>query len=202
MSCPIDGVQAASGSDSGTVARLRSWWQADSLSRQFWIFFVAAFFFDFGISLYFFLFNLFLLNLRFDERMMGLVTGALTLGNVVGTVPVGFLARRFGLQKLLLFCFIALPLISICRTTVASMPAHIGLAFIAGMVLSCWPVCFAPAVASLTTESNRVFAFSIVFATGIGTGALRRSADGDYGEDTASLQPRRHADLAGIRTHS
>ncbi|WP_348264698.1 hypothetical protein P8935_09200 [Telmatobacter sp. DSM 110680] len=49
------------------------------------------------------------------------------------------------------------------------MPAQIGLALIAGMAWSCWPVCFAPAVASLTTESNRAFAFSIVFATGLGT---------------------------------
>ena len=178
MSSSIDCEQATPSCDAGTVARLRSWWQADSLSRQFWIFFIAAFFFDLGISLYFFLFNLFLLNLRFDERMMGLVTGALTLGNVVGTVPVGFLARRFGLQKLLLFCFIALPFISIFRTVVATLPAQIGLAFVAGMALSCWPVCFAPAVASLTTESNRVFAFSIVFATGIGTGTLAGLAGG------------------------
>jgi MFS family permease len=178
VSSSIDCEQATPSCDAGTVARLRSWWQADSLSRQFWIFFIAAFFFDLGISLYFFLFNLFLLNLRFDERMMGLVTGVLTLGNVVGTVPVGFLARRFGLQKLLLFCFIALPFISIFRTVVATLPAQIGLAFVAGMALSCWPVCFAPAVASLTTESNRVFAFSIVFATGIGTGTLAGLAGG------------------------
>jgi predicted MFS family arabinose efflux permease len=46
------------------------------------------------------------------------------------------------------------------------------------MALSCWPVCFAPAVASLTTEGNRVFAFSIVFATGIGTGTLAGLAGG------------------------
>ena len=178
MSSSTDCVEAAASGDAGMVARLRSWWQGDSLSRQFWIFFAAAFFFDFGIGLYFFLFNLFLLNLRFDERMMGFVTGALTLGNVVGTIPVGFLARRFGLQRLLLFCFIAVPVISIFRTMVVWMPAQIGLAFIAGMALSCWPVCFAPTVASLTTESNRVFAFSIVFATGIGTGTLAGLAGG------------------------
>jgi MFS family permease len=178
VSSSIDCVQATAAGDAGTVARLRSWWQADSLSRQFWIFFVAAFFFDFGIGLYFFLFNLFLLNLRFDERMMGLVTGALTLGNVVGTIPVGFLARRFGLQRLLLFCFIAAPLISIFRTMAVWMPAQIGLAFMGGMALSSWPVCFAPAVAGLTTESNRVSAFSILFATGIGTGTLAGLAGG------------------------
>lgn len=178
MSSSIDCVEPRFISGPGIAKRLRSWWQAETLSRQFWIFFVAAFCFDFGIGLYFFLFNLFLLNLRFDERMMGFVTGALTLGNVAGTIPVGLLARRFGLQRLLLFCFIVAPIISIFRTMAVWMPAQIGLAFLAGMALSCWPVCFAPAVASLTTESNRVFAFSIVFATGIGTGTLAGVAGG------------------------
>jgi MFS family permease len=156
----------------GLGARLRSWWMAETLSRQFWLFFAAALFFDLGIGIYFFLFNLFLLNLRFDERAMGIITGALTVGNVVGTIPVSFVARRFGLQKLLLFCFIAVPILSICRTASAWMPAQIGLAFLTGAALSSWPVCFAPTVAGLTKESNRVFAFSIVFATGIGTGTI------------------------------
>ena len=178
MSCSIDGVELPAAEGSGILARLRSWWQGESLSRQFWIFFTAAFFFDFGIGLYFFLFNLFLLNLHFDERMMGFATGALTLGNVVGTIPVGFLARRYGLQRLLLFCFIASPILSILRTLVVWTPAQIGLAFLTGMALSCWPVCFAPVVAGLTIEKNRAFAFSIVFATGIGTGTLAGLAGG------------------------
>ncbi len=157
---------------SGFAERLRSNWSFGTLSRPFWTFFVAALFFDLGVSLYFFLFNLFLLNLRFNERTMGIIAGSLMMGNVLGTIPVSILARRVGLQKLLLFCFIAAPIISICRTAFLWLPAQIGLAFLAGAALSSWPVCFAPAVASLTTESNRVFAFSIVFATGIGSGTL------------------------------
>jgi MFS family permease len=178
VSSSIDCAQLPSTGGLGIVNRIRSWWRSQSLSRQFWIFFSAAFCFDFGIGLYFFLFNLFLLSLRFDERTMGFVAGALTLGNVVGTIPVGFLARRFGSQRLLLFCFIVAPSLSIFRTMVVWMPAQIGLAFLTGMALSCWPVCFAPTVAGLTTESNRTFAFSIVFATGIGTGTLAGLAGG------------------------
>ena len=136
------------------------------------MFFAAAFFFDFGFGLYFFLFNLFLLNQHFDERAIGVITSALTLGNVFGTIPVGILARRLGLQKLLIFCFTAAPLVGVCRTTLLWMPAQIGLAFLMGLALSSWPVCFAPTVAKLTREENRVFAFSISFATGIGTGSL------------------------------
>jgi MFS family permease len=160
------------------ATRVRSWWLVETLGRQFWIFFTAALLFDFGIGLYFFLFNLFLLNLRFDERSMGMISAALTLGNVAGTVPVSILARRFGLQKLLLFCFIAAPTLSICRTLTMWMPAQIGLALLTGVALSSWPVCFAPAIAGLTEESNRVFGFSIAFATGIGTGTLAGFAGG------------------------
>ena len=160
------------------AACIRSWWSAETLSRPFWIFFIAAFFFDFGFGLYFFLFNLFLLSLHFDERTMGIISAALTLGNVIGTIPVSMLARRSGLQKALLFCFIAAPAVSILRTAILWMPAQIGLAFLTGAALSAWPVCFAPTVARLTTETNRVFAFSIVFATGIGTGTLAGLAGG------------------------
>ena len=166
----------------------RAWLPVEPLGRQFWIFFSAAFFFDFGIGLYFFLFNLFLLALRFDERMMGFITGALTLGNVVGTIPVGLMARRFGLQRPLLFCFILVPIISIFRTMTVWIPAQIGLAFLAGMAMSCWPVCFAPTVANLTSESNRVFAFSIVFATGIGTGTLAGLAGGSIPQALAHFR--------------
>ena len=85
------------------------------LGRPFWVFFTAALFLDFGFDLYFFLYNLFLLNLHYDERAIGIISSALTVGNLVGTIPVSMLARRFGLQKLLLVCFIAAPLVSIVR---------------------------------------------------------------------------------------
>lgn len=154
------------------LSRFSSWWAAETLSRQFWTFFTAAFFFDFGVGLFFFLFNLYLLSLHFNERAIGMIAGALTFGNVAGTVPVGILVRRFGLQKMFLLCFVVAPLISICRTAFLTMPAQITLAFCTGVALSSWPVCFAPTVARLTSEKNRVFAFSISFATGIGTGTL------------------------------
>ena len=172
MNLSVEDVRLPSPECSLAPKRLRPWWLAETLGRDFWIFFTAAFFFDFGFGLFFFLFNLFLLNLHFDERAIGLIASALTLGNVVGTVPVSMLARRFGIQKLLLFCFIATPLVSIFRIVALWMPAQIGLAFFMGVALSSWPVCFAPSVAKLTSEQNRVFAFSISFATGIGTGTL------------------------------
>jgi MFS family permease len=160
----------------GGLTRIRSYaeshWFGKRFSGQFWVFFSAAFFYDFGFGLYFFLFNLFLANLHYKENILGLVTGALTIGNVAGSIPASLLARRFGLQKTLLVGFVAAPLICILRTIIFWLPAQIGLAFLAGFALSTWTVCFSPTVARLTNEENRVSGFSIVFATGIGSGTL------------------------------
>lgn len=178
MGSSLDDLETTSAPCSSFVDRLRSSWSAQSLSRQFWIFFLAAFFFDLGFGLYFFLFNLFLINRHFDERQIGIISSALTLGSLCGTIPVSILVRRFGLQKLLLFCFVAVPVVSIFRTYFLWAPAQVGLGFLTGVALSSWPVCFAPSIAKLTTERNRVFAFSISFATGIGTGTLAGLAGG------------------------
>jgi MFS family permease len=148
------------------------WFREKKLSRGFWIFFTAAFFFDAGFSVYFFLFNLYLLDFHFNEKAIGLVNGALTLGALVGTLPVGILGRRIGLRPLLLFCFVAAPLVGVSRAFWMWEPAQIGLAFLAGMVMCTWTVSFLPAVASLTTEESRTSAFSLIFSVGVGTSAL------------------------------
>jgi predicted MFS family arabinose efflux permease len=149
-----------------------AWLLEQKLSREFWVFFAVALFFDFGFSIYFFLFNLFLLDYRFNERTMGLVGGALTFGSMVGTLPAGWFARRIGLRPILMFCMIAAPLLGVVRTTAMWEPAQIGLAFLAGIAMCIWGVSFLPAVAALTTEKNRASAFSLIFSMNIGVGAL------------------------------
>jgi MFS family permease len=160
----------------GLIARLGS--VRGRFSRGFWLFFAAAFLYDFGFGLFFFLFNLYLTDLHFDERILGILTGTLTLGNVVGTIPVTMLVRRFGLQRLLLVCFGAAPLICILRTFILWTPAQIGLAFLTGIAMSSWPICFSPTIAKLTDHRNRVSGFSMTFATGIGLGTLAGLAGG------------------------
>lgn len=158
--------------------RFRSRWPFARLGRSFWIFFAAALFLDFGFDLYFFLYNLFLVSLHYDERAIGIIGSALTVGNLAGTIPASMIASRFGLQKPLLFCFLAAPIICIVRPFAPSMAAQVAFAFLTGLTLCSWPVCFAPAVAKLTSDDTRVFAFSITFATGIGTGMLAGFAGG------------------------
>jgi MFS family permease len=149
-----------------------SWLRRKNLSRDFWVFFTAAFFFDAGFAVYFFLFNLYLLDFHFNERTIGLVSGALTLGSLVGTLPAGIFARVFGVRSLLIVCFVAAPTMGALRAIWMAEPAQIGLAFGAGVAMSSWGVCFLPAVARLTTEANRASAFSLIFSVSIGTSAL------------------------------
>jgi MFS family permease len=145
---------------------------------DFWRFFAAAFFFDFGFGLFLFLFNLYLTDLNFNERIIGQVMASLTLGNVVGTIPAMILVRRFGFRRPLLISFLGAPLICGARVFALWPPAQLGLAFFTGLALCFWPICFSPAVAKFTNARNRASGFSIVFATGIGTGCLAGLASG------------------------
>jgi MFS family permease len=150
----------------------RTWLRRQQLSREFWIFFSAALFFDFGFSIYFFFINLYLSDLGFRENLLGFAAGALTLGSVTATLPVGSLARRFGLRPILLTCFTVAPAIGIIRLF-APLPAlQIGLAFAAGIAMCCWAVCYAPVLARITDVENRSLGFSLVFSAGIGSSAV------------------------------
>jgi MFS family permease len=149
-----------------------AWLREKNLSRGYWVFFSAAFFFDAGFAIYFFLFNLYLLDYRFNERAMGWIGGAMTLGSLVGTLPAGALAQRIGLRPLLIVLFITAPLLNAMRAVWIWEPAHIGLAFLAGLAMSSWGVCFLPGVARLTTEKNRTAGFSLIFSASVGTSML------------------------------
>ena len=148
------------------------WLSRKGLSRDFWKFFAAAFCFDFGIAMFLFLYNLFLLDFGFAEKAIGLIASAMTIGGVVGTIPVGILARSVGLHRLLFAAFISVPILFACRAFLVWLPAQIALSFLSGVCLALWTVSFSPAAAKLTDESNRAFAFSLLFSVGIGTGAL------------------------------
>jgi MFS family permease len=151
---------------------IRATWLQKQPGRKFWIFFSAAFFLDLGLSLYFFLFNLFLVEHGFTERRLGFIGAAMTTGTLAGSIPVGILAKRWGLRPLLLACFVGAPILCVFRTFFFAIEVQIALAFFAGVAMSAYAVCLSPAIARLTTPENRSFAFSIVFATGIGAGSI------------------------------
>jgi MFS family permease len=163
------------------------WLRSYNLNRRFWLFFTAALFWDAGFGLYFFLFNLYLLDFHLDERAIGLINGALSLGVVVGTLPAGILSRRFGTRRLLLLCFLVAPLLGILRAIFVWELAAIALAFIAGVVMCIWIVCFLPVTASLTSEDNRAAATGLIFSVGIGATAFGAAASGYLSQWVAKL---------------
>jgi MFS family permease len=149
-----------------------AWLREKSLSSGYWVFFSVAFFFDAGISIYFFLFNLYLLDHGFNERAMGWIGGTFTLGSLIGTLPAGALARKIGLRPLLIVLFLTAPAFNAARAVWVWEPAQIGLAFLAGLSMSMWGICFLSAVAGLTTEKNRPSGFSLIFSVSLGTSML------------------------------
>jgi MFS family permease len=139
---------------------------------QFWLFFTAALFFNLGFSTFFFVFNLYLLGFHFTERSLGLIGGAMALGSIMGTIPVGICAQRLGLRVTLVSGLLCTVVFSVLRVCVLSLPAQLALAVLTGMTLCSWAVCLSPAIASLTEERERPFAFSLMFSSGIGVAAL------------------------------
>jgi predicted MFS family arabinose efflux permease len=150
----------------------RAWFRRKNLGHGYWVFFSAAFFYDAGFSIYFFLFNLYLFDRGFNERTMGWIGGAMTVGSLVGTLPVGALARRIALRPLLAMIFVASAATNALRTVWVWEPAQIGLAFLTGLAMCGWGVCYLPAVARLTNERNRTSGFSLIFSVSIGTAML------------------------------
>jgi MFS family permease len=169
-----------------TAARLwrdpRRWIREKNLGHGYWVFFTTAFFFDAGFSIYVFLFNLYLLDCGFNERAMGWIGGAFTLGSLAGTLPAGVSARRLGVRPLLLALFVTAPFLSAARAVLMWEPAQIGLAFLAGLSMSIWGVCFLPAVARLTSEKNRTTGIGLIFSVGVGSSMLGGIVCGYLGE--------------------
>jgi len=165
-----------SGSRIGLSLRGLAWIRG--FEPDFWRFFAAAFFFDLGFDLFLFLFNLYLTDLNINERVIGQIMAMMTLGNVVGTIPAMLLLRRVGFRRPLLISFLVGPVICSLRVVILWPSAQLGLAFLTGLTICFWPICFSPAVTKLTSEENRSSGFSIVFATGIGMGSLAGLAGG------------------------
>jgi MFS family permease len=145
---------------------------------QFWFYFAAALFFNFGFSIFFFLFNVYLLGFGFTERSLGLIGSCLAAGGLIGTIPAGILAERIGLRWTLTGAILLAVVFSVLRVSIVTTPAQLALAVCSGAMMCVWGVCLSPTVAGLTSEQQRPFAFSLMFASGIGVAGLGGIAAG------------------------
>jgi predicted MFS family arabinose efflux permease len=96
----------------------------------------------------------------------------MAFGSILGTIPVGICAERFGIGPTLVTGLSCTVLFSLLRVYLVAQPVQFVLAILTGLTLCSWAVCLSPTVASLTTEEQRPFAFSLMFSSGIGIAAL------------------------------
>lgn len=141
-------------------------------SRGFWIYFSGATLYVLGFSVYFFLLNLYLLEKGADEGKLGLYGTLLAIGSMAGTLPVGVLARRFGIRTVLCFAVPAAAVAASARVLLPNAAAQMILAPLEGAMMCAWAICLSPAVAAQTTERTRSLGFSIMFSSGIGLAGL------------------------------
>src|SRR3954466_12215415 len=108
----------------------------------------------------------------YSEKRLGFITSAMAAGNLAGAIPAGKLIQKRGIRFALLTCmFLAIAVFSARAIWIAFAP-QVALAFISGISLSLWAICISPAVAQLTQERHRPFAFSLFFSLGIGVGSI------------------------------
>ncbi len=107
-------------------------WSRLNLSSEFWSFFVASAYYDFGFFIFFLLFNLYLLKLGYNEAFLGLVSGCMLAGSVVGSVPAGIAIQRLGLRASMIACFTIIPFLAVILTAGLPAPLLLGCAFLYG----------------------------------------------------------------------
>lgn len=164
-------------------------WSRSGFDGEFWAYFAASAFYDFGLFIFFLLFNLYLLKLGFNESFLGLVNGCMMAGSVAGAVPAGFAISRLGLRGSMIACLSIIP--GVAAILVAGLPAPILLAcaFLYGIVSVLWAVLLSPATAALTNARNRTTGFGIICSSGIAIGILGGAIGGRLPGWFARLAP-------------
>jgi predicted MFS family arabinose efflux permease len=171
------------------ISGVRWWWSGKQVNASLISFLAAATLFNVGQASYFILYNLHLLRLGFHEDVLGVIASAMSVGSIAGTLPGGMIARRFGLRAALIAAFVLVPAVGVVRAMAVSPSLLAISAFVSGFGLAAYAVCLAPVVASLTTERSRPFAFSLVFAVGIGAGAIAGLVGGRLPALLGGLRP-------------
>jgi MFS family permease len=146
----------------------------------------ATILFNCGISVIMFLYNLFLLDLGHREQSMGMLTSAMVLGGMVGTIPMGALAGRFGQRRVLAMSLLLSASAFALRVCVLWYPVELLSSFLAGVMLCGWMVCVSPAVAGAVEEEKHPFAFSFLFSVAIATNSIG-GIIGGWGRRGASI---------------
>lgn len=162
-----------------TLAGAARWaWLRSEFDGEFWAYFAASAFYDFGLFIFFLLFSLYLLKLGFNESFLGLMNAAMMAGSVIGSVPAGVAISRLGLRGSMVACLSIIPCMAAILATGLPAPLLLVCAFVYGAVSVWWAVLLSPAVAALTNARNRSAGFGIICSSGIAIGILGGAAGG------------------------
>jgi predicted MFS family arabinose efflux permease len=148
------------------------------MSGEFWRFYRGFVLFNVALMVFYLLYNLHLVSLGYKEDFIGKVASAMTTGSLAGSFVAGIAVSRIGLRLSLILCFVTQGIASALRVFASTPWPLLGFAFAAGVSHSFFAVSLAPAVAALTTEKNRPFAFSLTMSSGIALGILAGLAGG------------------------
>ena len=138
---------------------------------EFWLLIASTLLFNCGISIILFLYNLYLLDLGLGEQPMGTQTSAMVLGGMVGTLPMGWLASRYGLKRVLAGSLGLTGTAFAVRVCMLWMPAQTLISFLAGVFLCGWMVCLSPALAAIVEQDKRPRAFSLLYGCALAAGS-------------------------------
>ena len=173
-----------------TLWRGMAWgWRRLDLSREFWSFFVASAYYDFGFFIFFLLLNLYLLKLGYNEAFLGLVSACMMAGSVAGSLPAGIAIQRLGVRGSMIACFTIIPCLAAILAAGLPAPMLLGCAFLYGIFSVMWAVLMSPAVAKLTSVQNRGAGFGIICSSGIAIGILGGGVGGRLPGWIARLAP-------------
>jgi MFS family permease len=156
----------------------RWWGRTNGLTSQFWIFLATAVQFNLGLFVFFLLYNLHLFDQGYREDFLGVLGASATIGSIAGTIPAAFLARRFGLRKVMMADIAGTVAIIAMRSLATSRLPLVALAFGAGSLFSVWAVTIDPAIAGAVEEKRRPLAFSVFFAVMFAVGIAGNSLGG------------------------
>ena len=142
-------------------------WARTRIDPVFLQYQAAAALFCIGVVIFLLLYNLYLLGLGFHENVLGRLASAMSVGTLCGALPAAWIARRFGLRKMMLTAILGCAAAVCLRVLAVTETWLLATAFLNGLCLSLWAVSYQPAIAGATSERNRHFAFSLSTVIGM-----------------------------------
>ena len=126
-------------------------------------------------------------SLGYKPDFIGLLNAMGAIGALLGAVPAGFLADRFGRKPVLVISAILTPLFLALTGLVTSAPLMLGFSLIQGTVATAYWVTNIPLLTESTTEQQRVGVLAMNSFLLLGVGALGNLLGGAIPEFVASI---------------